>query len=52
VTEHLAGKSRLAAAVLAAWEGAAEAEAEALEGVSLADLIIRSREPDQTMYYI
>jgi Rrf2 family cysteine metabolism transcriptional repressor len=52
VTEHLAGKSRIAAAVLAAWEGAAEAEAEALEGVSLADLIIRSREPDQTMYYI
>jgi Rrf2 family transcriptional regulator, cysteine metabolism repressor len=52
VTEKLAGRSRTAAAVFAAWEAAAEAEAEALEGVSLADLVVRSREPDQTMYYI
>ncbi len=52
VSEKLAGGSRTAAAVLAAWEAAAEAEAAALEGVTLADLVARSREPDQTMYYI
>jgi Rrf2 family cysteine metabolism transcriptional repressor len=52
VTDKLAGGSRVAAAVLAAWEAAAEAEATALEGVTLADLVARSREPDQTMYYI
>jgi Rrf2 family protein len=52
VAEKLAGRSRAAAAVLAVWQAAAEAEAAVLEGVSLADLVVRSREPDQSMYYI
>jgi DNA-binding IscR family transcriptional regulator len=38
--------------LLAAWNGAARAEAEALARVTLADLAARSRESGQTMYYI
>ena len=52
LTADLAGASRAATALLAAWDGAARAEAEALARVTLADLAARSREPGQTMYYI
>jgi DNA-binding IscR family transcriptional regulator len=37
---------------VAAWDEAARAEAEALAGVTLADLVARSREAGQAMYYI
>jgi Rrf2 family protein len=52
LTAELAGASRTATALLAAWDGAARAEAEALALVTLADLAARSREPGHTMYYI
>ena len=52
VTAQLAGRSRVAATLLAAWESAARAEAEALASVTLADLAARSREAGQAMYYI
>jgi Rrf2 family protein len=52
VTAGLARGSRAAAALLAAWEEAARAEAAALAAVTLADLAARSREAGQAMYYI
>jgi Rrf2 family cysteine metabolism transcriptional repressor len=52
LTAELAGTSRVAAALGAAWDAAARAEAEALARVTLADLAARSREAGQTMYYI
>jgi Rrf2 family protein len=52
VTAGLARGSRAAAALAAAWDEAARAEAEALAAVSLADLAARSREAGQAMYYI
>lgn len=52
LTADLAGASRAATALLAAWDAAARAEAEALARVTLADLAARSREPGQAMYYI
>jgi DNA-binding IscR family transcriptional regulator len=48
----LAGRSRAAAALAAAWDDAARAEAEALRSVSLADLLERCRGSAQAMYYI
>ena len=52
VTAALAGSSRVAASLKAAWEAAAEARAAALEGVTLADLVARSRGVGEPMYYI
>lgn len=52
VTAALAGSSRVAASLKAAWEAAAEARAAALEGVTLADLVARSRGAGEPMYYI
>lgn len=52
VTAGMAGSSRAAAALLAAWRGASEARAEALDAVTLADLVAASREPGETMYFI
>jgi Rrf2 family protein len=52
VAAGLARGSRAAAALVAAWDEAARAEAEALAGVTLADLVARSREAGQAMYYI
>jgi Rrf2 family protein len=51
-TAELAGRSRAAAALAAAWDDAARAEAEALRSVSLADLLERCRGSAQAMYYI
>jgi Rrf2 family protein len=42
-TAELAGRSRAAAALAAAWDEGARAEADALRGVSLADLLDRCR---------
>ena len=52
VTAALAGSSRVAATLKAAWEAAAEARSAALEGVTLADLVARRRGVGQPMYYI
>jgi Rrf2 family protein len=52
VAAGLARGSRAAAALVAAWDEAARAEAEALAAVTLADLVARSREAGQAMYYI
>lgn len=52
MTAGLAGSSRVAAALLAAWHGAARAESDSLTAVTLADLAARSREGGQAMYYI
>jgi len=49
-TEH-AARSREAASLAEAWRSAARAEAEALDGVSLADVVARSR-AGEAMYYI
>jgi Rrf2 family cysteine metabolism transcriptional repressor len=52
ITMGLAGSSRTAASLLAAWDAAAEARRLALEEVTLADLAARSRSPGEAMYYI
>lgn len=51
-TAELAGRSRAAAALAAAWDEGARAEADALRGVSLADLLDRCRSVADAMYYI
>jgi Rrf2 family protein len=51
-TADLAARSRAAAALAAAWDDASRAEADALRGVSLADLLERCRMPADAMYYI
>jgi Rrf2 family protein len=51
-TAELAGRSRAAAALAAAWGEGARAEADALRGVSLADLLDRCRPVADAMYYI
>ena len=51
-TAELAGRSRAAAALAAAWDEGARAEADALRGVSLADLLDRCRPVADAMYYI
>ncbi len=52
VTAGLARRSRTAAVLAAAWHEAAAAEAEALGGVTLADLAGRCRSGADAMYYI
>jgi len=51
-TAGLAARSRAAAALASAWDDAARAEADALRGVTLADLLDRCRGAAQAMYYI
>jgi len=51
-TADLAARSRAAAALASAWDEAARAEADALRGVTLADLLDRCRMPADAMYYI
>jgi len=52
LTAELAARSRAAAALAAAWDEASRAEADALRGVTLADLLDRCRPPADAMYYI
>lgn len=52
VSTALAGRSRAAAALAAAWGDAADAESEALRRVTLADLAARCRPGAEAMYYI
>ena len=52
VTAALARRSRTAAVLAAAWHEAAEAESEALSGITLADLAGRCRSATDAMYYI
>ena len=52
VATALAGSSRVAASLKAAWDAAAEARAATLHGVTLADLVARSRGAGEPMYYI
>lgn len=52
VSGELAEKSRAAAVLAVAWDAAAEAEAEALAGVTLASLAARCGRPGDPMYYI
>ena len=52
VTAALAPRSRLATVLMKALEGAAAAHAAALEDVTLADLVARTRNPVDPMYYI
>jgi len=52
ITTQLAGSSRTAAGLLAAWRAAAEARSAALQDVTLADLAARSRTAGEAMYYI
>ncbi len=52
LTSGLAGTSRDAATLRDAWQAAARAQAEILEGISLADLVARSRATAESMYYI
>jgi Rrf2 family cysteine metabolism transcriptional repressor len=52
VTSSLARRSRAAAVLAAAWDDAAHAEAEALRGITLADLAARCRSTQEAMYYI
>jgi len=51
-TADLAARSRAAATLASAWDAAARAEADALRGVTLADLLDRCRPPTDAMYYI
>ena len=51
-TADLAARSRAAATLAAAWDDASRAEADALRGVTLADLLDRCRAPADAMYYI
>ncbi|MFM8735321.1 MAG: RrF2 family transcriptional regulator [Pirellulales bacterium] len=52
VSVALAGRSRAAAALAAAWGDAADAEADSLRRVTLADLAARCRPAAEAMYYI
>ena len=52
LTAELAARSRAAAALAAAWDEARRAEADALRGVTLADLLDRCRPAADAMYYI
>jgi Rrf2 family protein len=52
VTQDLAGKSRSVSVLLDAWRSVAGAETEALQAVSFADLVERSRLATDPMYYI
>ena len=52
LTAELAARSRAAAALAAAWDEASRAEADALRGVTLADLLDRCRVSADAMYYI
>lgn len=52
VSEELAAKSRAAAVLAVAWETAAQAEAKALAGITLASLAARCGRPSDPMYYI
>ena len=52
VTTGLARRSRTAAVLAAAWHEAADAEAEALARITLAELAIRCRPTAGAMYYI
>lgn len=52
VTSELASRSRDAAVLTQAWQAAARAESDILEGTTLADLVARSRSAAQAMYYI
>ncbi len=52
ISGQFAPRSREAASLLHAWQAAARAEAAALEGVTLADLVARSRASGEAMYYI
>lgn len=52
VSAALAGRSRAAAALAAAWGDAADAEADSLRRVTLADLAARCRPAAEAMYYI
>ncbi|MFN9367386.1 MAG: RrF2 family transcriptional regulator [Planctomycetia bacterium] len=51
VTAALASRSRLAGALADSWGAAARAEADALRGTTLADLVARCRS-GEAMYYI
>ena len=52
LTAELAGRSRAAAALAAAWDEAGRAEDETLRGITLADLLERCRGTADAMYYI
>jgi Rrf2 family protein len=52
MTSELASRSRDASVLRDAWQAAAVAQAEILEGVTLADLVARSRASAESMYYI
>ena len=52
VSSTAAARSRAAATLAAAWDDAARAEADALRGVTLADLLERCRPVADAMYYI
>jgi len=52
ISTELGKKSRTAAVLAAAWESAAEAEAEALAEITLASLAARCKPTGDSMYYI
>jgi Rrf2 family protein len=52
VTADLAGRSRSVSVLLEAWKEVAQAETEALRGVTFATLVERSRATADPMYYI
>lgn len=52
VSSGLADRSRAAAMLASAWADAADAEADALRRVTLADLVARCRPAAEAMYYI
>jgi len=52
LTAELAASCRDAAVLCDAWLAAASAQAEILEGTTLADLVARSRAQAEAMYYI
>ncbi len=52
LTTDLAAHSRDAGVLREAWQAAARAQAEILEGTTLADLVAKSRAATESMYYI
>lgn len=52
ISTELGKKSRTAAVLAAAWESAADAEAEALAEITLASLAARCKPTGDSMYYI
>ena len=52
ISSDLGKKSRTAAVLAAAWEKAAEAEAEALDEITIASLAARCKPTGDSMYYI